>query len=118
MVDYKKERIDDFIVYKISGEFVICHTGDVLDDYTKEIQSGRVNFIFDFQKTKVIDSSGLGTVLTGVSQILEHNKKIRICFDINNVIIKELFSMVNLNAVMDYYGSLEDALKGQNPIIL
>ncbi len=116
MSNYKKENINNYVVYKITDEFVIGQIGDILEDYTRELKSGNVRFIFDFSKVKMIDSSGLGTILMGTSQIMEGGEKIKICFDSSNNMIKELFSIIKLDSIIEYYGSLEDALSGQNSL--
>jgi anti-anti-sigma factor len=116
MVDYTKEKKNDHTIYKIKGEFVIGQIGDILEDYTDEIKSNQSKFIFDFTNVELLDSSGLGTILMGATQVMNANEKIKICLDVNNTAVKDLFSIVKLDTIMDYYPSINDALEGKNNI--
>lgn len=118
MIEYTKTEKDGFQIFQISGDFIIGEIGDLLEDYTELIKEKKTKFIFDFTDVNLIDSSGLGTILMGASHIMSNNEKIRICINEQNKTVKELFSIVRLDSVMDYYSSIEDALKGTNKIKL
>lgn len=116
MVNYKKIEKDGFEIFQVNGDFVMGQIGDLLDDYTNLIRDGKYKFIFDLSNVDLIDSSGLGTILMGATHIMQHNEKIRICFDTDNATVKELFRVVRLDAIIDYYPSVDDAVKGENKI--
>jgi anti-anti-sigma factor len=118
MVDYTKEKKNGYSIYKIKGEFVIGQIGDILEDYTEEIKSNQTKFIFDFTDVELLDSSGLGTILMGASQVMNANEKIKICLDVDNTAVKDLFSIVKLDTVMEYYTNVDDALAGKNNITI
>jgi hypothetical protein len=52
----------------------------------------------------------------GASQVLTNNDKIRICLDPKKIVVKDLFSIVKLDSIMEYYTNLNDAINGTNKI--
>ncbi len=116
MIKYVRSQKNGYEIFEISGEFVIGQIGDLLDEYTELIKLKKSKFIFDFTKVDLIDSSGLGTILMGASQVLTNNDKIRICLDPKKIVVKDLFSIVKLDSIMEYYTNLNDAINGTNKI--
>ena len=118
MLIYNKKELEDYIIFKIKSDFIMGEISSLLDDYSSLIQSGKddYNFIFDLTETDIVDSSGLGTILMGASYVMNKGKKIKVCFDVNNEPVKDLFNSVNLGSVIEYYESLEDALKNRNKV--
>ncbi len=113
-MEYTRRQVNDYEVFEVSGQFIIGQIGDLFKEYTDLIKENKYKFIFDLTKVKFMDSSGLGTIIMGASHVMKHDEKIRICLDLNNETVKELFKVVKVDYAVDYYTNIEDAIKGQN----
>lgn len=117
-MEYTRKQIEDFEVFEVSGQFIIGQIGDLFKEYTDLIKENKYKFIFDLTKVKFMDSSGLGTIIMGASHVMKHDEKIRICLDVANDTVKDLFKVVKVDYAVDYYVNMNDAVKGNGQVEL
>lgn len=113
-MEYVRKQIGEFEVFEICGDFIISKIDKIAEEYSALINDGKYKFIFDLRKVDFIDSSGFGAIVEGVNNVLEHKEKIRICINPSNVTVKKIFGYFKIDYVIEYYSSLDDALKGIN----
>ncbi|MDY6820344.1 MAG: STAS domain-containing protein [Deferribacterota bacterium] len=64
--------------------------------------------IIDFKNTKLIDSSGLGAIVSKISVCRTHNGDVRLCNISDN--IKEVLSITHLDKILKIYNSQTECL--------
>jgi anti-sigma B factor antagonist len=116
MMEYKRKKIDDYEVFEVKGDFVIGQKGDLSQEYTELLKDGKYKFVFDLTRVRVIDSSGLGTLIMGISNITDHNTKLKVCIDMDNESVRNIFDYIRIDKVIAFYPNVQDAINDQNEI--
>jgi len=115
-LEYKKVQIGNYIIFSINGEFTISNISEIRELYSELVSKGKYSFIFDLTSTTFIDSSGMGTIFIGTDRTGKNN--IKICIDENNENIKELFKIMRVEKVLDFYRNVYDAIEEKDRIYL
>jgi anti-sigma B factor antagonist len=103
----KKEK--DVLIFSLEKE-VVQEDVDVLQKKLLEtLDEGGLKVVLDMSKCNYITSMGLSAIFHVKRKFNEKGGDIRIaCI---NTLIKNLFSLTNLNKTISIYDSLEDATK-------
>ncbi len=105
----KRKTINEIEIFRISGEYTIYEEDKVYEEYRNLLTKGKYKFVFNFEELKYIDSAGLATLILGVSTVLNHNTRIKICC-VNDT-VKNIFETIHLNDAFDFYPTEEEAIK-------
>ncbi len=111
---FKYERINDVDVFTIEGDFTIKTHEAVYRKYQELLKNDRYKFVFDLTDIQIIDSTGIGTIIMGLSNCLDHNTKIKVCGLAKSPEVKVIFEIINLDRGIDFYMTLEDAVNSFN----
>ncbi len=111
-MNVKRESINDIEIFRISGEYTIYEEDKVYEEYRKLLTNGKYKFIFNFDGLKYIDSAGLATLVLGVSIVLKHNTKIRICG--MNETVRTIFDTIHLNEAFEFFTDEKQAINSFN----
>lgn len=117
-MEYTREERDGYIIFTIDGNFVIGKKGHVSEEYSELLEQGYYKFIFDLRKVDIIDSSGLGTIILGISNVMKKNEKIKIVLDPKNETIKNIFRYIKIEQVISFFRTIDDALNDENQLVL
>ncbi len=105
----ERDTIDNIEIFRISGEYTIYEEDIVYEEYRNLLTNGKYKFIFNFEGLKYIDSAGLATLVLGVSIVLKHNTKIKVCS--LNETVKNIFNTIHLNEAFDFYPNEKQAIE-------
>lgn len=108
----ERDTIDNIEIFRISGEYTIYEEDRVYEEYRNLLTNGKYKFIFNFDGLKYIDSAGLATLVLGVSIVLKHHTKIRICS--LNETVKRIFETIHLNEAFEFYTNEKQAIESFN----
>lgn len=117
-MEYSRKQINSYEIFDIKGEFITQNTKKIYEEYSGLINNKKCKFIFDLTKVKYIDSEGLGIILLGAKHVKSSNNKIKICLDTKNFVIKTILKNLNIDSIVEFYSSLDDALESENKIML
>ncbi len=117
MMEYTRKQIDDYEVFEVRGDFVIGQKGDLSQEYTELLKQGKYKFVFDLTQVRIIDSSGLGTLIMGISNITDHDTKLKVCIDMDNESVRNIFDYIRIDKVISFYKNVMDAINDRNEII-
>ena len=95
-------------IVDIEGNIDI-NSSDIIETLGYFLNSGKLNFIINFENVNMVDYSGLSVLAISYKNVLNHNGKIRFLHVPPQVI--ELFKMVKLENVFEVYSDEESAIK-------
>lgn len=109
-MEFKRSSHEDIEVVKLSGK-ILMGSGDVaMKNVINElISEGKTKIILDLQHAKVMDSTGMGEMVSSYSRFADTGGQMKIC----NVParILELLQVTSLVDVLPIVQSLEEALE-------
>jgi len=101
---------------KIDNVTVIVLPGESLDasnvkEFKRDIKSaleGQSRVLFDMDKLKFVDSSGLGAILSCLRQLNASGGDLKLCGMLKPV--RALFELVRMHRIFDIYNTKEEAI--------
>ena len=101
-------QIDDYRIIEFSGNLDTATSPEVEKTINECIENGDLKFIFNFENTKYMSSSGL-RVLLATAKKLKNRGELRITN--LNTVIEEVFDVSGFSSILNVYKSQEEALK-------
>ncbi len=101
-------QIDDYRIIEFSGNLDTATSPEVEKTINECIENGDLKFIFNFENTKYMSSSGL-RVLLATAKKLKNRGELRISN--LNTVIEEVFDVSGFSSILNVYKSQEEALK-------
>ncbi len=100
-------QIDDYKVIGFSGNLDTATSPEVEKTINECIENGDLKFIFNFENTKYMSSSGL-RVLLATAKKLKNKGELKIT-NLNSV-IEEVFDISGFSSILNVYKTQEEAL--------
>ena len=100
-------QIDDYKVIGFSGNLDTATSPEVEKTINECIENGDLKFIFNFENTKYMSSSGL-RVLLATAKKLKGKGELKIT-NLNSV-IEEVFDISGFSSILNVYKTQEEAL--------
>ena len=100
-------QIDDYRIIEFSGNLDTATSPEVEKTINECIENGDLKFIFNFENTKYMSSSGL-RVLLATAKKLKNRGELRISN--LNTVIEEVFDISGFSSILNVYKSQEEAL--------
>lgn len=100
-------QIDDYRVIGFSGNLDTATSPEVEKTINECIENGDLKFIFNFENTKYMSSSGL-RVLLATAKKLKNKGELKIT-NLNSV-IEEVFDISGFSSILNVYKTQEEAL--------
>ncbi len=101
-------QIDDYRIIEFSGNLDTATSPEVEKTINECIENGDLKFIFNFENTKYMSSSGL-RVLLATAKKLKNRGELRISN--LNTVIEEVFDISGFSSILNVYKSQEEALR-------
>lgn len=79
------------------------------NEINKQIEAGRKNFVIDLSRVSMMNSSGLGILVSGLTSIKNSDGNMKISNPTEK--IKSLFMITRLVTIFDTYNSLDEAVE-------
>jgi anti-sigma B factor antagonist len=108
-LNFKQTVQGDVVVLALSGKFIggLDHEHFVAE-IKNLIADGHVDVLVDMSAVKYVDSTGLGSLVSGFTTLKKNNGRLKICGTSDRV--EDLLMMTRLKLVLDTYGTCEEAL--------
>jgi len=95
-------------VITISGRLVFGREAERLESLVGELlKSGQTRFVFDVAALEYVDSSGIGTIVSCLTQIKKAGADLRVAGASPR--IKRLFTMTGVDKLLTLYASVNEA---------
>jgi anti-sigma B factor antagonist len=111
-MDITKRTKGDIVVLDISGEIDLYNAPEIKDIINKLIEEMKYNVIINLEKVSYIDSSGIGALISSLSNLKKYQGGLKII----NVYasVRKVFELTKLTSFFEIYDSEEDAVESFN----
>ena len=108
-MDINTRSRDDIIVLDIAGEIDLYNAPEIKDVINKLIEEKRYNVIINLEKVSYIDSSGIGALISSLSNLKKYQGGLKII----NVFasVRKVFELTKLTSFFEIYDSEDNAVK-------
>jgi anti-sigma B factor antagonist len=108
-MDITKRAKGDIVVLDISGEIDLYNAPEIKDIINKLIEEMKYNVIINLERVSYIDSSGIGALISSLSNLKKYHGGLKII----NVYasVRKVFELTKLTSFFDIYESEEDAIE-------
>lgn len=98
----------EIVIFDINGEIDLYNAPEIKDKIKEEMNKSKVNIIINLDKVSYIDSSGIGVLISSLSNL----KKVGGSLKLINVYasVRKVFELTKLTSFFDIYDSEADAL--------
>ncbi len=107
-MEINKREVGEIIVFDITGEIDLYNAPEIKEKIKEEMNKNKVNIIINLDKVTYIDSSGIGVLISSLSNL----KKVGGALKLINVYasVRKVFELTKLTSFFDIYDSEADAL--------
>ncbi len=107
-MEINRREIGEIAVFDINGEIDLYNAPEIKDKIKEEMNKGKVNIIINLDKVSYIDSSGIGVLISSLSNL----KKVGGALKLINVYasVRKVFELTKLTSFFDIYDNESDAL--------
>jgi anti-sigma B factor antagonist len=109
-MNFKTEANGKIMVVMVHEERLDAHNSDDLKvEMNRLFESGTKDLLVDLKEVRFIDSSGLGSLVSGYKNASTHQGSIKLCGLQTQV--KSMFELTRLHRVFDIYQTMDEALE-------
>ncbi|MCX7883250.1 MAG: STAS domain-containing protein [Brevinematales bacterium] len=107
-MEINRRETGDVVIFDIKGEIDLYNAPEIKEKIKDEINKGKVNIIINLDKVSYIDSSGIGVLISSLSNL----KKVGGAMKLINVYasVRKVFELTKLTSFFEIYDSEADAL--------
>ncbi|MCX7677700.1 MAG: STAS domain-containing protein [Spirochaetes bacterium] len=111
-MDINKRTKDDIVLLDITGEIDLYNAPEIKDIINKLIEEKKYNVVINLEKVSYIDSSGIGALISSLSNLKKYQGGLKII----NVYasVRKVFELTKLTSFFEIYDSEEDAIASFN----
>lgn len=96
-------------IIEIPERLNMANADELKTPLNQAVEAGHYNIVLDMMKTRYVDSTGLSAILSRISALRASQGDVRLAFQAD--FIRELLSITNLDKILQYYESVEDAVQ-------
>ena len=107
-MEINRRESGEIVVFDINGEIDLYNAPEIKDKIKEEMNKNKVNIVINLDKVSYIDSSGIGVLISSLSNL----KKVGGALKLINVYasVRKVFELTKLTSFFDIYDSEADAL--------
>ena len=107
-MDINKRTKDEIVILDITGEIDLYNAPEIKDIINELIEEQKYNVIINLEKVSYIDSSGIGALISSLSNLKKYQGGLKII----NVYasVRKVFELTKLTSFFEIYDSEDDAL--------
>ena len=108
-MDISSRAKGEVYILDISGEIDLYNAPEIKDIVNKLIEQKKYNVIINLKEVTYIDSSGIGALISSLSNLKKYQGGLKII----NVFasVKKVFELTKLTSFFEIYDSEEEAIK-------
>ena len=111
-MEISQRKADRVVILDIQGEIDLYNAPEIKDTMQKLIKAQKYSIIINLEKVSYIDSSGIGALISSLSNLKKYQGSLKII----NVYasVKKVFELTKLTSFFEIYDSEEEALSKFN----
>lgn len=107
MLDFTKSELDDIVLLTLKGNLDAITATELRPTIDELVANRRTKVIFDLQELSLIDSSGVGAIVSLFKRVRMLGGDVKIARLANQP--KEIFRLLRLDRAFDLFETLEEA---------
>jgi anti-sigma B factor antagonist len=107
-MEISRRESGEIIIFDINGEIDLYNAPEIKDKIKEEMNKNKVNIVINLDKVSYIDSSGIGVLISSLSNL----KKVGGALKLINVYasVRKVFELTKLTSFFDIYDGETEAL--------
>lgn len=111
-MDIQEKEQNGIVILDIQGEIDLYNAPDIKSFILKKIESQKYNIIINLQEVSYIDSSGIGALISSLSNLKKYQGTLKITNIHDSV--KKVFELTKLTSFFEIFDNAEAALDSYN----
>jgi anti-anti-sigma factor len=96
-------------IIDVIGEVDLYNTKEIKDLIDEKIKQGKYNILLNLAKVPFMDSSGIGTLVTGMYRLKKYQGSLKIVNIVGSV--AKVFKMTGMDTHLEIFDNEDDAVK-------
>ncbi len=105
-----KEMPNGILIVSCPNQLTIKNSVELKKIFEEAVAAGKYKFIIDLSKTRYVDSSGLGAIVSRISIARSNDGDVRIATAVP--LVKHLLDVTNLNKILKCFDDVHNATLG------
>ena len=107
-----KREIESVTILDVKGEIDLYNAPEIRDEINRLIEADRVRLIINLDDVSYIDSSGIGALISGLSNLKKKNGGLKI-INVNGS-VRKVFELTKLTTFFEIHNTEQAALAAFN----
>lgn len=107
-MEINRRETNDIVILDITGEIDLYNAPEIKDIINKLVEEQKYNVVINLEKVTYIDSSGIGALISSLSNLKKYQGGLKII----NVFasVRKVFELTKLTSFFEIFDSEEEAL--------
>lgn len=107
-MEINKRETNDIVILDITGEIDLYNAPEIKDIINKLVEEQKYNVIINLEKVTYIDSSGIGALISSLSNLKKYQGGLKII----NVFasVRKVFELTKLTSFFEIFDSEDEAV--------
>ncbi|MFW5808036.1 MAG: STAS domain-containing protein [Spirochaetota bacterium] len=107
-MEINKRETNDIVILDITGEIDLYNAPEIKDIINKLVEEQKYNVIINLEKVTYIDSSGIGALISSLSNLKKYQGGLKII----NVFasVRKVFELTKLTSFFEIFDSEDEAI--------
>ncbi|MDA3899212.1 MAG: STAS domain-containing protein [Spirochaetes bacterium] len=107
-MEINQREINEIVLLDIAGEIDLYNAPEIKDIINKLVEEQKYNVVINLEKVTYIDSSGIGALISSLSNLKKYQGGLKII----NVFasVRKVFELTKLTSFFEIFDSEEEAL--------
>lgn len=111
-MEISRRQSGDVVILDVNGEIDLYNAPEIKDTINKLIEEKKYNVVINLDKVSYIDSSGIGALISSLSNLKKYQGGLKICNVSGSV--RKVFELTKLTSFFEIYDSEQEAIAAFN----
>ncbi|MFN3604232.1 MAG: STAS domain-containing protein [Leptonema sp. (in: bacteria)] len=107
-MEISRRQSGDVVILDVNGEIDLYNAPEIKDTINKLIEEKKYNVVINLDKVSYIDSSGIGALISSLSNLKKYQGGLKICNVSGSV--RKVFELTKLTSFFEIYDSEQEAI--------
>jgi len=107
-MEISRRDSEDIVILDVNGEIDLYNAPEIKDTINKLIEEKKYNVVINLDKVSYIDSSGIGALISSLSNLKKYQGGLKICNVSGSV--RKVFELTKLTSFFEIYDSEQEAI--------
>ncbi len=107
-MDITRRESGDVVILDVNGEIDLYNAPEIKETINRLIEEKKYNVVINLDKVSYIDSSGIGALISSLSNLKKYQGGLKICNVSGSV--RKVFELTKLTSFFEIYDSEPDAI--------